>query len=152
MKRFVSSSGGKIFTVRGDWNSVNWSIMGFESRSNLEVSVPNFESSIPSDWSEIGFKSNFALSFKKRGISDTWNPFSVVGCFTGEFALSKSVPQFNSFVGTWRDNLSIIRRETTGEDFFKVSFELSSGESSSKIPKSKGFVPWGRNQEIVILR
>lgn len=66
--------------------------MRFECRSNLEVGVPNFESSIPSDRGEIWFKSNFALSFKERGISNTRNPFSVVGGFTGEFTVSKGVP------------------------------------------------------------
>jgi hypothetical protein len=46
---FVSSSSGKIFGVRGDGNGINRSVMGFESGSNLEVGVPNFESSIPTD-------------------------------------------------------------------------------------------------------
>jgi len=49
MERLVSSSGGKIFTVRGDGNSVNGSIMGFEGGSDLEVNVPDLKSSIPTN-------------------------------------------------------------------------------------------------------
>jgi len=78
MDGFISSSGGKIFRIRGDRNGVNRSVMGFEGRSNLEVSVPNFKSSIPTNRGEIRFESNFGLSFEERGISDTRNPFSVV--------------------------------------------------------------------------
>jgi len=71
MERFISSSSGKIFGVRGDGNSVDRSVMGFEGRSDLEVSVPNFKSSIPSNGGKVRFKGNFALSFKERGISNT---------------------------------------------------------------------------------
>ncbi len=60
---FVSSSSGKIFGIGGNSNGVNTSIMGFEGGSNLEIGVPNFESSIPTDWGEIWVKSSFALSF-----------------------------------------------------------------------------------------
>jgi len=66
MERFVSSSSGKIFGVRGDGNSVDRSIMGSEGRSNLEVGVPNFKSSIPTDRGEIRFEGNFTLRFKHR--------------------------------------------------------------------------------------
>jgi hypothetical protein len=100
MERFVSSSSGKIFRVRGDGNSVNTSIMGFEGRSDLEVGVPDFESSIPSNRGEIWFKGNFALSFEERRISDTRDPFSVVTGFTGEFTVSQGVPEFDRFIGT----------------------------------------------------
>lgn len=48
IKLFVSSSSGKIFAVRGNGNGVNASIMGFEGGSDLKVSVPNLESSVPS--------------------------------------------------------------------------------------------------------
>lgn len=66
--------------------------MRFESRSDLEVSVPDFKSSIPSNRGKVRFKGNFALSFKERRISNTRNPFSVVRGFTGEFTVSKGVP------------------------------------------------------------
>jgi len=66
--------------------------MRSESRSDLEVSVPNFKSSIPSDRGKVRFKLHFALGFKKRRISHTRDPFSVVRSFTGEFTVSEIVP------------------------------------------------------------
>jgi len=60
---FVSSSSGKIFGIGGNSYGVNTSIMGFEGGSNLEIGVPNFESSIPTDRGKIWVKSSFALSF-----------------------------------------------------------------------------------------
>jgi hypothetical protein len=45
----VSSSGGKIFAVGGDGDGVDGSIVGFEGRSDLEVDVPDLESSVPTD-------------------------------------------------------------------------------------------------------
>lgn len=131
MDGFISSSGSKIFGVRGDRNGVDRSVMGFEGRSNLEVGVPNFKSSIPTDRGEIGFESNFGLSFEERGISNTRNPFSVVGGFTGEFTFSNGVPQFNGFISSRGDDLSVIRGETTGEDFSSVSNESFFGNSGS---------------------
>jgi len=67
----VSSSGGKIFGVGGDGNSVDSSVMGFEVSSDLEVGVPDFESTIPTDRSEIGFESNFTGGFEHGRISNT---------------------------------------------------------------------------------
>lgn len=66
--------------------------MGFEGGSNLEISVPNFESSIPSDGGKVRLEGNFALGLEERGISDTRDPFGVVGGFTGEFTVSEGVP------------------------------------------------------------
>lgn len=45
---FVSSSSCKIFAVRRNGDGVNTSIMGLEGGSDLEVGIPNLESSIPS--------------------------------------------------------------------------------------------------------
>lgn len=61
--------------------------------------------------------------------------------FTGEFAFSKSVPKFDSFVGSRRDNLSVAGGETASENFFGVSIELFGGDSASEVPKSEGSVP-----------
>jgi hypothetical protein len=88
----VSSSSGKIFTVRGDSNSVNRSVMGFESRSNLEVDVPDLKSSIPTNRGKVGFEGNLGLGFDQGRVSNTRDPFSVVVRFTGEFTVSEGVP------------------------------------------------------------
>jgi len=55
----------------------------------------------------------------------------VVVRFTGEFAFSNGVPKFNGFISSRRDDLSVIRGETTGKDFFSVSNESFGGESGS---------------------
>lgn len=81
------------------------------------------------------------MSLKERRVSNAGNPFSVVVGIRGEFAISKSVPKFNSFVSSGRDDLSVIRGESDSEDFFGVSNELSGGFSGSEVPKSEGLVP-----------
>lgn len=71
MQGFVSSSGGKIFAVGRDGHSVDGAIVRFEGGSDLEVGVPDFESSVPSDRGEVRFELDLALGFEERGVSDT---------------------------------------------------------------------------------
>lgn len=141
MEALVSSSGGKIFGVGGDGDGVHTSVMGFEGGSDLEVGVPDLKSSIPTDRGEVRFKGDLALSLEQWGISNTRNPFGVVTGFTGEFTVSKGVPQFDGFISSGGDDLSVIGGETTGEDFFGVSDESFGGESGSEVPESEGLVP-----------
>lgn len=49
MESLVSSSGGEILAVGGDGDGVDRSVMGFEGGSDLEVNVPDLESSVPTD-------------------------------------------------------------------------------------------------------
>jgi len=95
---FISSSSGKIFAVGGNGNGVDTSFMGFEGGSNLEIGVPNFESSIPSGGGKVWLESSFGLGFKEGGVSHTGDPFGVIVDFTSEFAVSKGVPKFNALV------------------------------------------------------
>ena len=53
--------------------------MGFESVSNLEVSVPDFKSSIPSNRCKIGFEGRFGRSLQLGRISDLGDPVLMVG-------------------------------------------------------------------------
>lgn len=50
---FIFSSGGDVFSVGGDGNSVDVGFMGFEGGFNLDVGVPDFQFSVPSDRGEI---------------------------------------------------------------------------------------------------
>lgn len=138
---FVSSSSGKIFGVGGNGNGVNGSFMGFEGGSNLEIGVPDLESSVPTGGGEVWVEHGLGLGLQQGGVSNAGNPFSVVVNFTGEFAVGKSVPKFDSFVSSGGDDLSVIGGETTGEDFFGVSVELFGGDSTSEVPESEGSVP-----------
>lgn len=83
----VSSSSGKIFGVRGDGYGVDRSFMGFEGCSDLEVGVPNLESSVPTGGGEVWVEDSFGLGLKEGTVSNAGNPFSVVVNFTGEFAV-----------------------------------------------------------------
>lgn len=66
--------------------------MWFQGESDLEVVIPNFQFSVPSNSGEIWVEVNFGGSFQKRGISNTRNPIRVVILVTGEFVISKGVP------------------------------------------------------------
>ena len=46
---FSSSCGGEVFAVGGDADTVDVFVMMFERASDLEIGVPNFDSSIPAD-------------------------------------------------------------------------------------------------------
>jgi hypothetical protein len=83
----VSSSSGKIFGVGGNGYGVDRSFMGFEGGSDLEVGVPNLESSVPTGGGEVWVEDSFGLGLKEGTVSNAGNPFSVVVNFTGEFAV-----------------------------------------------------------------
>lgn len=138
---FVLTTSGQIFGVGGNGDSVNLSVMRLESVSNLEIGVPNFESSVPSDRGEIGFEGRLGGGLQLRRISNLRNPVLMVMLFRGIFAISKSIPEFNFLISTRRNNLSVIRGETDGEDFFLVSNKLSHGLTGFEIPESEGLVP-----------
>jgi len=125
VQNFVLTSSGQIFGVGGNSHSVNLAIVGLESVSNLEVGVPDFKSSVPSDRGEVGFEGGFSLSLQLRRISNLRNPVLMVVRVRGIFAISQSVPKFDFFVSSGRDNLSVIGGETYGVNFFFVSNELS---------------------------
>lgn len=58
----------------------------------------------------------------------------MVVAFTGELVVSKSVPQFDSLIGSGGDDLSVIGGESDGEDFLGVSVEFLGGDSGSEVP------------------
>lgn len=45
--------------------------MGFESGSDLEIGVPDLESSVPTGGGEVGVKDGLGLSFEEGGVSNT---------------------------------------------------------------------------------
>lgn len=61
MENFVFSSGGQVLGVRGNCDSVDLSIVGFEGVSDLEVGVPDFESAVPADRGEVGLEGDFSV-------------------------------------------------------------------------------------------
>jgi len=57
------------------------------------------------------------------------------------FALSESIPQLDGPVTRTRDDLSVIRAEANGQNIGGMSNKATGGQSSVKIPKTKGMVP-----------
>lgn len=137
----VFSSGGQVLGVGGDGDSVDLSVVGLEGVSDLEVGVPDLQSSVPSDRGEVGLEVGLGLGLQLGRVSDLGNPVLMVVAFAGVFAISQGVPELDFLVGSRGDDLSVVRGEADGEDFLLVSGELSDGLSSLDVPKSEGLVP-----------
>jgi len=147
MENFVFSTSGQIFGVGWNGNSVDLSAVWFECISDLEVSVPNFESSVPTDWGEVGLESDFGVGLEVGGVSHLADPVLMVVGLTGVLAVGQSVPKLDFVVGSWRDNLSVVGGEGHGENFLLVSDKLTDCLSGSQVPESEGLVPWGGDTE-----
>lgn len=50
----------------------------------------------------------------------------------GVFALGQSVPQFNRFIATAGDDLSVVRRKRNAQNIFRVANELTCGFPTEK--------------------
>jgi len=59
----------------------------------------------------------------------------------GEFAITESVPELDSFISTARDDLSVISGEGDGKDIVRVTYEATSGFAGVEIPKTESFIP-----------
>lgn len=104
--QFASSSSGQILSIGRNRNTVHIVFEVFVARSDLEVGVPDFDSSIPADSAEVGF-----MVLKHRRVSNTAHPVLMVGIITSELVFSSGVPQFDSLISSSRNDLSVIRRE-----------------------------------------
>jgi len=58
----------------------------------------------------------------------------VVAGFTGKLAVSEGVPELDGLICSRGNDLSIIRGETAGKNFFSVSYEPLGSYSSSEVP------------------
>lgn len=122
-----------------------------ERASDLEVGVPNLNSSIPADRAEVRSVA-VLLVLEDRGVSNTADPILMVAVFRGEFILTSGIPESNARVGSSRDDLPVVRGERAGEYFLLMTDEESLGLTSLKVPKSHGLIPGGGDQEIIIVR
>lgn len=62
--------------------------MGLEGVSDLEVGVPDFESSIPTDRGEVGLEVGGGLGLQLRGVSDLGDPVLMIIAIGGVFVFS----------------------------------------------------------------
>jgi len=128
--------------------------MGFESISNLEsVVVPDFQSSIPSNWNNIRFELlSLVRRFDNRRVSNARNPISVIVLLWSKLAISQSVPQLDFFTGASRDNLSVVRRESHWKNFFVIACKYPLAFAWANVPESERLIPRRWNYELVFLR
>jgi len=102
----IFSSSGNIFTGWSNRKSINGTVMGFESVLDLEVFVPNFEESVPSNCGEV-------FAFIGRRISNSGNPVVVFVFVDCVFAITSDIPEFDIFFTTSRKDDTIIGVEAT---------------------------------------
>jgi len=87
-----------------------------------------------------------------RAETNARNPLRVtLGLISNSvFALSKSVPKLNSLITGSRDNLTVVHRESNGEDILGVSNETTGGASRVDLPKTESSIPRSRKGELSI--
>ncbi len=96
----VFASGGEVSAVGADGKGVDASfLVGLEGVFDLEGGVPDLESAVPADWGEIGVElGSFSSGFQGGGVSQAGDPVGVVVELSGEFVISKSVPELDALV------------------------------------------------------
>lgn len=143
LELLVSSSGGDVGGEGGDAEGVDVSVVSLEGVSDLELGVPDLESSVPTGGGEEGVLAG-------RRVSEAADPVGVVVLLRGVLALSVDVPELDGSVGTRGDDLSVVEREGAGQSLSGVSDEGSGGDSRSEVPQSEGLVPRGGEGVVVV--
>lgn len=86
-----SSSSSQILSIGWNRHTVDILIMMFETTSDLEIGIPDLDSTIPTHWTEVWTVSCF-LVLQDWWISNTTDPILMVWIITSEFVLSSSIP------------------------------------------------------------
>ena len=60
-----------------------------------------------------------------------------------EFTITKSIPEFNGFISTTTNYLSVVGTERDGKDVICMTDETTCSFTSVEIPKTESFIPWG---------
>lgn len=130
---FVLTTGGEVLTVGGDGQVVDVGFVGLEGVSDLEVSVPDLQSTIPTDGGEVGSEGlDLVGSLHDGGVSNARNPVGVVFLFSGgELAFTEDIPELDFSFSTGGENLSVIGGESDGVDFRLVTNESLVGGTCS---------------------
>lgn len=147
----VLAAGGQVLGVGGDGDGVDLTVMGLEGVSDLEVSVPDLESSVPAHGGEVGVEGALGLSLQLGRVSHLGHPVLMVVGFRGVLAVSQGVPELDFLVGARGDDLTVVRGEGDGEDFLLMSDELTDSLAGLDIPETEGLVP-GRGDAIVTIQ
>ena len=78
VQNLILATSGQVLGVGGDGDGVDLTVVGLESVSDLEVDVPDLETTIPSDGGEVGVEGALGLSLQLRGVSHLGNPVLMV--------------------------------------------------------------------------
>ena len=71
-----------------------------------------------------------------RRKADTTNPFTMSLFSNREFAITKSIPEFDGFISTTTDYLSVVGTERDGENITCMTDETASGFTGVEIPET----------------
>jgi len=140
----VLTTRGAEGTVRRDGNGVDRGVVTDELGAELHSrNVPNHNSLVPTardeKWGLGGWRE-----------AHTGNPIGVLIFGKGVLALTKSVPQLDGLVTGGRNDLTIVLRESDGEDILLVAVEDTNGVASVEIPQTEGLVPRTGEGELAI--
>ncbi len=108
------------------------------------VEVPDLNEAIPTGRHDQG-------SVKVGREADAGDPLLVAILSDGELALTEGVPQVNGAITRAGDDLSVVGRESDGENVLGVTNESSSGQTSVEVPQAESAVP-GAGQGILTIR
>jgi len=147
----VLTTSGQVFGVGGDGDGVDLTIMGLEGVSDLEVGVPDLETSVPADRGEVGVEGALGLSLQLGRVADLADPVLMVVSFGSVLAVSKGVPELDFLIRTRGDDLTVVRGEGDSEDFLLVANELADSLSGLDVPETEGLVP-GRGDAVVTIQ
>lgn len=68
----------------------------------------------------------------------------------GVLALGQGVPKLDGLVTGARDNLTVVNRESNGQDILGVAQETASGGAVVDVPKTEGAIPRAGDAELAV--
>jgi len=128
----IFSSGSAKRSIRGNTNSVK--VTGVSNKVIAEFAVgqrPNLYQTVPTTRDDEGNLNGWRETNTGNPLSVT---FPICSRIDGILALSKSIPKLNGLVTGSRDNLTVIYRESHGENIHFVTNETTGGLSTVDLP------------------
>jgi hypothetical protein len=151
VKDLILATSGQVLGVGGDSDGVDLTIMGLEGVSDLEISVPDLESSVPAHRGEVGVEGALGLGLQLGGISHLRHPVLMIVSFRGVLTVSQGVPELDFLISARGNDLTVVRGEGYSEYFLLVASELTDSLAGLDVPETEGLVP-GRGDAVVTIQ
>jgi len=116
-----------------------------ELQSEVLTKAPDLDETIPA-----ARDSN--RSGRVGGEGNIRDPLGVALVLKGELALTEGVPELDKTITAARHDLTVVRRESNGEDILGVTDEATSADAIVKIPQTEGVIPAARKSVVAIIR